>query len=119
MKQAEESLEGALALLEGGMGAGLAVTGVYYAFYYPVLALVSGGRVPDTMHHVIIGLFERQYIATGIFHRKYSDALHRLLSLRPGCGCEAPLVADDEIEGLAALSREFISEVAAYLTVRS
>jgi len=119
MRQAEESLEGALALLEGGMDAGSSVNSVFYAFYYPVLALVNEGRVPDTMQHVIIGLFDRQFIATGIFHPKYSEALHRVLSLRPACGGEAPMVTSDEIKGLVSRAGEFISAVAAYLVTRA
>jgi uncharacterized protein (UPF0332 family) len=119
IRQAEESLDGALALLEGGMDAGSAVTSVFYAFYYPVLALVNEGRVPYTMQHIVIGLFDRQFIATGIFHPRYSEALHRVFSLRPACGSEAPMVTSDEIKGLVSRAGEFINAAAAYLMTRS
>jgi uncharacterized protein (UPF0332 family) len=119
MRQAEESLEGALALLDEGMDAGSAVTSVFYSFYYPVLALVNEGRVPDTMQHIIIGLFDRQFIATGIFHQEYSEALHRVFSLRPACGGESPVVTHDDIKWLASRASEFINAVAAYLMTRA
>lgn len=118
IRQAVEALEGAQALLDGDMGTGPAVNGVYYAFYYPVLALVNEGRVPDVMQSVLIGLFDRQFIATGIFPRKYSDALHRLFSLRPACGGEAATVAGGEMKGLVSVAGEFLKAAEAFLTTR-
>lgn len=46
LAQAREALEEARALIASGMDGSIVLTNVYYAFYYPVIALVYEGRVP-------------------------------------------------------------------------
>jgi uncharacterized protein (UPF0332 family) len=111
LKQARESLDEAQALLEAGMDTGRVMTNLYYAFYYPVLALMNEGRVPETMQSVTLGLFERQYIAAGAFKQEYGDALRRVFDVKPACSGEKTPIALAEVDGLMALARSFQTEV--------
>jgi len=109
--QARESLEEAQALLEAGMDTGRVLTNLYYAYYYPVLALQNEGRVPDTMQSVTLGLFEQKYIATGIFKKAYADALRRVFTGKPTCSGERTPFDQAEVEALMALAQSFQTEV--------
>ena len=115
LKQARESLDEAQALLDSGMDTGFVLTNLYYAFYYPILALMNEGQVPSTMQSVTIGLFEQQYIKTGIFKKEYGDAVRRIFNIKPKCSGEKTLVNAEEVKELAALANAFIQDVARYL----
>jgi hypothetical protein len=46
------------------------LTNLYYACYYSILALMNEGQVPTTMQSVTLGLFERQYVHSGIMKKE-------------------------------------------------
>ncbi len=115
MHQARESLAEAKALLESEMDAGFVANGLYYAFYYPIIALVYEGKVPSAMQSVVIGMFDRQFIATGTFPKEFSEAIHRVFDLKPKCGGEPVKVSRDEVVRLAKIAQEFIAAVHLYL----
>ena len=115
LDQARQSLEEAKALLAEGMDAGFVLTHIYYAFYYSILALMTEGRVPTTMQSVTLGLFEQQFIRTGLFKQEYANALSRLFAVKPKCsGLKTPVSAD-EVKSLFALAGEFIPDVERYV----
>jgi len=116
LDQARESLEEAKALLAGGMDSGFVLTNLYYAFYYPVLALLNEGRVPTTMQNVTLGLFARHFIETGILKKEYSDAIGRVFDGKPKCSGERTAVTGEEAQKLLELAQEFIDEVEAHVS---
>jgi uncharacterized protein (UPF0332 family) len=119
LKQARESLDEAQALLAAEMDTGFVLTNLYYAYYYPILALMNEGQVPSTMQSVTIGLFEQRFITTGIFKKEYGDAVRRISSIKPKCsGEKIPVIAED-VKELAVLARAFIQDVEAYREKRS
>jgi uncharacterized protein (UPF0332 family) len=111
LTQARESLDEAQALLEAGMDTGRVLTNLYYAFYYPVLALMNEGRVPETMQSVTLGLFERQFIATGALKQEYGDALRRVFETKPKCSGEKTPLSRAEVDELVELARAFQADV--------
>jgi uncharacterized protein (UPF0332 family) len=115
MNQAREALEEAKALLEGDMDVGLVLNSLYYAFYYPVIALVYQGQVPSTMQSVVIGLFDRQFIEKGTFPAEFSEAIHRVFELKPKCGQEGAAVDADEIIRLLTAAKDFVVAASLYL----
>ncbi len=119
MNQARESLDEAKALLESDMDPGLVIKGLYYAFHYPVIALVYQGKVPSAMQSVVIGLFDQQYIATGTFPKEFSEAIHRVFDLKPSCGGEPKSVPQDEVIRLAAIAQDFIAAVNLHLQFKT
>ncbi len=119
MIQARESLGQAKAILEGDMDSGLVINGLYYAFYYPVVALVYEGRTPSAMQSVVIGLFDDQFIRTGTFPKEFSDVIHRVFDLKPKCGGEPVNVPRDEIIRLTGTAQDFIAAVNLYLELKA
>jgi uncharacterized protein (UPF0332 family) len=118
MNQARESLDEAKALLESDMDAGLVVNGLYYAFYYPLIALVYQGKVPSAMQSVVIGLFDQQFIANGTFPGEFSEAIHRAFDLKPSCSGERAKVSQDEAVRLAGIAQDFLAAVNLYLQLK-
>ena len=111
LKQARESLDEAQALLAGNMDARFVLTNLYYAYYYPILALMNEGNPPTIMQSVTIGLFEQRFIVTGKCKKKYGDAVRRIFSIKPDCSGEILLVSGEEVKVLAVLADDFIQDV--------
>jgi uncharacterized protein (UPF0332 family) len=114
LKQARESLDEAQALLAEEMDTGFVLTNLYYTYYYAILALMNEGQVPITMQSVTIGLFEQKYIKTGMFEKKYDDAIRRIFNSKPKCSGEKTPVSAEEVKELAALAGAFILDVETY-----
>ena len=100
------------------MDTGFVLTNLYYAYYYPILALLNEGQVPATMQSVTIGLFEQQYLKTGIFKKEYGDAVRRIFSIKPKCSGEKTPVNTDEVMKLITGAEEFIDAVEAHIGSR-
>lgn len=116
LKQARESLDEAQALFADNMDAGFVLTNLFYAFYYPMLAVMNEGQVPTTMQSITIGLFDRQFIKSGIFRQEYADAVNRVFILKPKCSGEKTPVSADEVNTLLALARDFIADAEEHCT---
>jgi uncharacterized protein (UPF0332 family) len=114
LTQAQEALDEAHSLLDCGMDTRFVLTNLYYAFYYPIISLMNEGQGPNTMQSITIGLFDRQFISTGIFKQEYSDAVHRVFTIKPKCSVEKTQVSEDEVHKLLTLARNFIADVEAY-----
>jgi len=119
LKQARESLDEAKALLDAEMGTGFVLTNLYYAFYYPVLALMNEGQVPTTMQSVTLGLFERQYIQTGILKKEYYDAVRQVFEVKPKCSGVKTPVSEEEVARLLKQAEAFIAAVEGHIKART
>jgi len=115
LKQARESLDEAQALLAAEMDTAFVLTNLYYAYYYPVLALINEGQVPSTMQSVTIGLFDQRFIKTGIFKKEYGNAILRIFNVKPKCTGEKTPVNSDEVNELTGFATDFIQDVETYL----
>jgi uncharacterized protein (UPF0332 family) len=116
LDQARTALEEAKALLAEGMDIGFVLTNLFYAFYYPILAIMNEGQVPTTMQSITIGLFDQQFIKAGTFRQEYADAVHRVFTLKPKCSGEKTPVSVDEVNKLLALARDFIADAEEHCT---
>ncbi len=119
MAQARESLQEAKALLTEGMDMGFIMNNLYHAFFYSVLAVLNEGQVPTSMQSVTIALFDREFIQTGVFEKRFADALRRTFDLRPKCSVAPSEVSREDAERLAALAEEFMTRVDVYLRSKS
>jgi uncharacterized protein (UPF0332 family) len=116
LDQAREALAEAKVLLADGMDIGFVLTNLFYAFYYPILAIMNEGQVPSTMQSITIDLFDQQFIKAGIFRQEYADAVHRVFTLKPKCSGEKTPVSSDEVNKLLALARDFIADAEEHCT---
>jgi uncharacterized protein (UPF0332 family) len=97
IKQAEESLEDAKALLDGGRSPRGIINRSYYAMFYAVLALLQKiGKVPRK-HSGAISLFDTEYVLKDLFPKELSKDLHDIFNLRQVSDYQVidPVILDD------------------------
>lgn len=111
--EAKAALDEAGALREAGMDIGFVLNNLYLAFYYPVIALVYEGKVPDAMQSVVIGLFEERFVRTGRIEAPFGDAVRRVFELKPRCSGGSMLTTPDELDRLFGQAGPFIFAVEA------
>jgi uncharacterized protein (UPF0332 family) len=108
MTQAQEAWEEARGLLEDGAELQYVANSLYYAYYYPVLALLRKHDLSAGMQSVSIGLFEKHFIETGAIDARFGKALRRAFELKPKCGTvELKQFDRAEIESLLADALDF------------
>jgi len=106
--QAREAFAEAQALQDAGMDLAFVLNNLYLSCYYSIVALVHGGRVPETMQSVTIGLFDQQFVATGKIDGDLAAAVHRLFDLKPRCSGNCSIVTSDELALLFRQAELFI-----------
>jgi uncharacterized protein (UPF0332 family) len=109
LSQARESLEDARGLLADGAEQHYVMNSLYYAFYYPTLALLHTRDIPAAMQSVSIALFEREFIKNGAIDERFFHALRRAFELKPKCsGPQLTMISRPEVVVLLADAAGFI-----------
>lgn len=112
LSQARGALEDARGLLVDGAELIYVVNSLYYAFYYPALALLHTKGIPAAMQSVSIALFEREFIKTGAIDEDFFRALRRAFELKPKCSPPVlTIVTRHEVEALLADAAGFLDAV--------
>jgi uncharacterized protein (UPF0332 family) len=112
LRQAGAYLDEARAILDAGMDLKFAANDLYYAMLYPVLALLERNGIPTGTQGVSIALFEKEFVAKGVFGSEMSDALRRAFELRPACACDEPReITKQDVEDLLPKAEAFIKAV--------
>lgn len=116
LTQARDSLDQAKSLLAANMDLDLVTNSIFYTMYYAVLALFQKRKLPPATQNVTIGLFDREFVQTGTFDWRYSQALHRAFELRKTCSCEDRKNATrKDIDDLLPVAVEFVQKVEAMI----
>ncbi|OGW34641.1 MAG: hypothetical protein A2X58_00285 [Nitrospirae bacterium GWC2_56_14] len=112
LAQAREALNDAQGLLADNAELSYVVNSLYYAFYYPALALLHAKGIPLAMQSVSIALFEGEFVKTGMIDQRFFHALRRLFELKPKCSTpQLHMVSRPEVETLLAEASGFIDTV--------
>jgi len=107
--QARDSLDQARSLLAANMDLDLVGNNVFYAMYYAILALLLKRKVPPATQSVTLSLFDREFVQTGFFDRRFSEAGHSAFELRKTCSGEgSPAVDRKDIEALLPVAEDFV-----------
>lgn len=110
LAQARDALGDAEGLMANDAAPGFIMNSLFFAFYYPVIALLRALGMQSDMQSIAISLFDREYIETGIIDRRFSTALRRTFELKPACSDDAaPCITREEIEQLIGIARDFIA----------
>jgi uncharacterized protein (UPF0332 family) len=116
LEQARESLKEADVLLAAGMSHRSVMNRLYYAMFYAVLALLQDKQAGTSKHSGAISLFDREFIKTEIFDRKFSKALHRTFELRQkGDYLEQTEVTKLDIDEIRPEAVDFVERAESYL----
>lgn len=84
LESAEERLESAKILLDAGQWKD-SIGRSYYAIFTAVRAVLAKDEVDFSKHAGVISYFQREYIKTGIFDKKYSSILQNAFQIRNNC----------------------------------
>ncbi len=115
MQQANETLHEAEILFNQSAYRGT-INRAYYAMFYSVLALLATRKLGTSKHSAVIGLFDREFVKTGLFTRDLSRSL-RLAFDRRQTHDYGELIEIDEQIAQETLNdaKVFISTVESYL----
>lgn len=113
-RQAEETLDEAERMLESGFSVRSVVNRSYYAMFYALLALFIRLNISHrtSKHSGVIGIFDREFIRTGMIDSRFSKMLHRLFEQRQQADYKE-LVELPRTHGAAAVenAREFVMAI--------
>jgi len=81
LEQANEALTEAELLRDSKHFRG-AINRAYYAMFYAIQALVVLKKAETSKHTGAIAFFDRQFVKSDVFDKKFSKWLHRIFDLR-------------------------------------
>ena len=112
LAQAQEAYDEAKGLLAAGAEPHYVANSLFYAFYYPALALLRARGAPAAMQSVSISLFERECVDTGLVDRRVFWSLRKAFELKPKCStAELTLIEPEDVEGLFGDAKTFIETI--------
>ena len=115
LSEAQETLREAELLLEGSAFRG-SVNRSYYAMFYAVLGLLATRGLGTSKHSGVMGLFDREFVKTGLFPKELSRSLHRAFDERQVSDYGEMLEPDQELAiGLLKRAQVFVSEIEVHL----
>jgi uncharacterized protein (UPF0332 family) len=115
LKHARNFLKEAEALLSEGADLSFVINSLYYAMLYPVLALLGARKITTYSQSASISTFDREFIESGLFDKRFSEALHRAYELRPACACEGQkVITREDTERLLPQALDFLDTVEKY-----
>lgn len=116
LDSAKERLDSAKILLEAEQYKD-SIGRSYYAIFTAVRAVLARDEVDFSKHAGVISYFQREYIKTGIFEKKFSKYLQEAFQIRNNCDYDDFYIVfkDDAVEQLAR-AEEFYQVVCQYLS---
>ena len=116
LEKAENCYLAALQLFESGLFHDSASRS-YYAIFTAVRAVLAKDGVDFSKHTGVISYFQREYIKTGIFDKKFSNYLQTAFQIRNNCDYDDFFIAskDDAAEQYAR-AEEFYLAMSKYLS---
>ena len=88
MSSAKEKLTSAKLLLEAGMYRD-SIGRSYYAIFSAIRAVLAVRQVDFSKHAGVIAYFQKEFIKTEIFDKKYSKYLQQAFQIRNSCDYDA------------------------------
>lgn len=117
LEQADEALRVADMMLVAGVFR-TAVNRAYYAMFYGVLALLAARQEGASKHSGVIGLFDREFVKTGLIDREFSARLHEAFDLRQRADYrEMFTVSKERAKEVCENAKQFVQAVRAHLAV--
>ena len=116
LKQAQESLEEAHYLFNGGKSLRSVANRLYYAMFYAVLALLIYEPYTSSKHTGVLAYFNKRFVKGGIFSETMGRSLNKAFELRQrGDYREYFELTRDQVEPLLTESTHFVEAIKTYL----
>lgn len=114
MRQAREAYDEAEGLFADNAELRYVVNSVYYAYYYPVLALLGAAGHSSGMQSITLSLFEKFFRPAGLIDDRFFLSIRKAFDLKPKCSEPALTHIDrSTVEELLRNARDFHSAVKA------
>jgi uncharacterized protein (UPF0332 family) len=114
--QAEQSMEEARYLMEGGKSLRSVVNRIYYGMFYAVLALLIYEPYSSSKHTGVLSYFNRNFVKSGIFPESLGRYLNKAFELRQrGDYREYFELTEEQVDLLLGEAKEFINAIKAHL----
>jgi uncharacterized protein (UPF0332 family) len=115
IEQAHETLREATILQEAAAYRGV-INRAYYAMFYALLALLATRNFGTSKHSGAIGLFDREFVKTGVFPIELSRALHLAFDRRQSSDYgEWSVLETNEAKMTLSDAQHFVAAVETYL----
>ena len=116
LQQAEESLDEAQFLFDGGKSLRSVINRVYYAMFYAILALLIFEPFGSSKHSAVLSYFNLHFIKNGRIPKELGRAVNKAFDLRQrGDYKEIVTIAPEQVEPLLGQTKEFIDSVRRFL----
>jgi uncharacterized protein (UPF0332 family) len=115
LRQAQESLEEAHFLFNGGKSLRSVANRLYYGMFYAVLALLIFEPFASSKHTGVLAYFNKRFVKGGVFPENMGRSINKAFELRQrGDYREYFELTKDQVEPILAEAEQFISSVRAY-----
>ena len=116
LQQAEESLDEAQFLFDGGKSLRSVINRVYYAMFYAILALLIFEPFGSSKHTAVLSYFNLHFIKNGRLPKELGRAVNKAFELRQrGDYKEIVTIVPEQAEPLLSRAAEFIRAVRQFL----
>jgi hypothetical protein len=91
----------------------------YYAIFHAIRSILALDNVDFKKHSAVIGHFNKNYIATNIFDKKYGSIINNAFELRQDSDYQDFYVVDkNKTEELVINAESFLQEIKKYLKAK-
>lgn len=116
LENAKDKLESAELLLNAGKYRD-SIGRSYYAIFTAVRAVLAKDKVDFSKHSGVIAYFQKEYVKTGIFDKKYSKFLQSAFQIRNSCDYDDFFIASkQDAEEQYSKAVEFYNVIQRYLS---
>lgn len=119
LKQANEAVDEAQYLLDGGKSARAVINRAYYAMFYAVMALLVFEEFSSSKHSGVLAFFNQRFIKEGRLPKEMGQAVNVAFELRQRADYkEYSDLTAGQVSPFANKARAFIAAVEAFLRER-
>jgi hypothetical protein len=116
LRQAEESLDEARFLFEGGKSPRSVINRVYYSMFYAILALLVYEPFGSSKHAAVLSYFNLNFVKKGLVSIELGRAVNKAFDLRQrGDYRETDSITHEQVEPFLEHGSLFINSVRDYL----
>ena len=116
LQQAEESLDEAQFLFDGGKSLRSVINRAYYAMFYAIMALLIFEPFGSSKHTAVLSYFNLHFIKNGRLPKELGRAVNKAFELRQrGDYKEIVTIVPEQAEPLLSQAAEFIRAVRQFL----
>lgn len=116
LENAKDKLESAELLLNAGKYRD-SIGRSYYAIFTAVRAVLAKDKIDFSKHSGVIAYFQKEYVKTGIFDKKYSKFLQSAFQIRNSCDYDDFFIASkQDAEEQYSKAVEFYNVIQRYLS---